>query len=305
MIKKVAILGGSGFVGNYLIQELLDEGYRVQAINRSKMKDVDSNLFSQVSVDLFSDNLFPLFKDIDCVIYNIGIIREFLNKGISYKKLHEDLVSHIINFAERARVKKFILMSANGVDRQLTNYQKTKFNAEQKLMKSKLNWTIFRPSLIFGDPHNKMEFCTQLKRDMISLPFPTPNFFDGFNIMSAGLFKMSPIHVKNIAQFFVRAISIENSNYQIYELGGSKDITWRDLTKIISTVCKKKKFSISVPTFPIKLLAFFFDCWTWFPITRDQLTMLTSGNTCDSQKYFDNFDIDEITFTNKNLNYLQ
>ena len=305
MIRKVGILGGSGFVGNYIIQELLSEGYKVKAINRTKMKNIDSDSFSQVSMNLFADNLYSHFKGLDCIIYNIGIIRELPRKeGVNYKNLHEDLVSHVIRMAEKVGVQRFLLMSANGVERQSTNYEKTKFNAEQKLIKSKLCWTIFRPSLIFGDPNGKMEFCTQLKRDMIGLPFPIPIFFKNFNIMEAGLFKMSPIHVKNVAQFFVKSISKENSNNRIYQLGGSKDFTWKKMIRIISKACNKKKWFIPIPVSFIKLFAFFFDRWSWFPITRDQLTMLMSGNVCDSRKHFDDFDIDEITFSLEKLNYL-
>ena len=305
MIKKVGILGGSGFVGRHIIQELLSNGYKVKAINRTKIKDIDNDSFSQVSIDLFSDSIYSHFEGLDCVIYNIGIIREFPYKeGVNYKNLHENLTSHIISMAEKAGVQRFLLMSANGVECQLTEYEKTKFNAEQKLIKSTLSWTIFRPSLIFGDPNGKMEFCTQLKRDIINLPFPAPNFFSSFNIMNAGSFKMSPIHVKNVSQFFVKSISKESTVSQIYELGGSRDLTWKEIIRVISKACDKKKYFIPVPIFFVKSFAFFFDRWAWFPITRDQLTMLMSGNVCDSKKHFDDFDIDEITFSLKNLNYL-
>jgi len=305
MIKRVGILGGSGFVGNYIIQELLSNGYKVKAINRTEIKSIDNDSFTQVSVDLFSDDICSHFDDIDCIIYNIGIIREFQDKeGVSYKNLHENLAFHVISMAEKAGVQRFLLMSANGVERQLTEYEKTKFNAEQKLIKSKLSWTIFRPSLIFGDPNGKMEFCTQLKRDIVNLPFPAPNFFSSFNIMNAGSFKMSPIHVKNVSQFFVKSISKENSVSQIYELGGSRDLTWKEIIRVISKACNKKKYFIPVPIFFVKLFAFFFDRWAWFPITRDQLIMLVKGNVCDGRKHFDDFDIDEITFSLRNLNYL-
>ena len=206
--------------------------------------------------------------------------------------------------AEKAEAQRFLLMSANGVERQLTNYEKTKFNAEQKLIKSKLRWTIFRPSLIFGNPNGRMEFCTQLKRDMINRPFPIPIFFNSFNIMNAGLFKMSPIHVKNVSQFFVKSILKESSISQVYELGGSQHLTWKEMIGIISKACDKKKYFMPVPILFIKSIAFFFDSWRWFPITRDQLTMLMSGNVCDSKKHFEDFDIDEITFSLENLNYL-
>ncbi|GIT57575.1 MAG: hypothetical protein Ct9H300mP18_10040 [Candidatus Neomarinimicrobiota bacterium] len=65
------------------------------------------------------------------------------------------------------------MMSANGVKVDGTGYQKTKYLAEEYLKFSNVDWTIFRPSLIFGDPRggDRPEFCSQLKKDMLSLPF--------------------------------------------------------------------------------------------------------------------------------------
>ena len=304
-MNKVAILGGSGFVGRYIIEELLSKGYIVKAINRSVINNISHTNFNQVVIDLFKDDLCQHLKEVDFLIYNIGIIREFPKQKISYKRLHEDLAFNVIDSSEKAGIKKFILMSANGVERKSTGYEVTKLNAEHKLINSKLKWTIFRPSLIFGDPNGSIEFCTQLKQNMISLPLPLPIFFKGLDFINAGSFKMSPIHVQNVSEFFVKSISMIESDYKIYSIGGSRDIKWKDMIKIISRSCGKKKFVFPVPILLIKLLAIIFDRWSWFPITNDQIKMLVAGNTCDSEKYFDDFNIEEITFNMKNLSYLK
>ena len=303
-MKKIGILGGSGFVGEYIINQLIKSDFSVKMINRNQSLDSFDNQLSESVTDLSSELLYEDLIDCDSVIYNIGIIREFPSKGISFKNLHEDLAIHSIKMAEKAGVRKFILMTANGVERCSTKYEKTKFKAEQYLMKSKMEWTIFRPSIIFGDPKGKMEFCTQIKSDIIEIPLPIPIFFNGFNVFNRGRFEMSPIHVINVAQFFVEAISRDNSNQKIYNLGGSRSYNWIDITRIISEACGKKKWSIPVPISGIKLAAFFFDRFTWFPITRDQLLMLSSGNVCDSTKYFVEYGIDEISFNIENLDYL-
>ena len=303
-MKSVAILGGSGFVGGYIVEQLIESGYPVKMINRKSSPKNSSDRCSQITVNLHSDNLYKELDGCDCVIYNIGIIREFPNKGITFQDAHYDLAVHAIDMAKKARVRKFILMTANGVERGLTPYEKTKFKAEEYLKESGLEWTIFRPSVIFGDPHGKMEFCTQVKKDMIRLPLPLPMFFSGLDIFDAGSFQMSPIHVKNIAQFFVNAIDKNSSNNRTYELGGTSSYTWRQMTRIISDACNKRKWSVPVPFLVVKFFALLFDRFRWFPVTRDQLTMLSHGNTCDSGEYFSDFDINEITFDVKNLKYL-
>ena len=196
-------------------------------------------------------------------------------------------------------------MSANGVKEQGTGYQSTKYRAEEYLKSSGLNYTIFRPSLVFGKPKNDQEFCSQLRDTMLKLPIPAPLFFAGLNITSAGQFSMSPIHVENVADFFVKSIQNEKHYMKTYELGGTKSFNWKEIIKTIASALKKNKFMIPAPVMPIKLVAALFDRFKIFPITRDQLTMLLEGNTCDSSNLFSDFDIQPIDFNSKNLSYLR
>jgi len=195
-------------------------------------------------------------------------------------------------------------MSANGVKYNGTLYQSTKFLAEQYLKNTELEWTIFRPSLIFGDPKGKQEFCSQLRDDMLSLPLPAPLFFEGLIPWTAGQFEMSPIHIKDVAVFFVKALNIGKTIGEIYELGGPKSYTWMELIDLISAASGKKKWKIPAPVTPIKLAASIFERFPFFPITKDQLTMLLEGNTCDSASSFKFFEVDPISFSTENLEYL-
>ena len=74
-MNKIAILGGSGFVGSYIVQELLKQKHTVKLINRNKVSLINQNCQQSV-IDLFSDNLYHELQNLDCLIYNIGIIRE-------------------------------------------------------------------------------------------------------------------------------------------------------------------------------------------------------------------------------------
>ena len=90
------------------------------------------------------------------VIYNIGIIREFPANGITYESLHYLGAKRCIDTAENFKINRFILMSANGVKTDGTGYQKTKMLAEEYLKSVNSNFTIFRPSLVFGDPRGEL-----------------------------------------------------------------------------------------------------------------------------------------------------
>ena len=103
------------------------------------------------------------------VIYNIGIIRQFNSKDITFEKLHYEFAKMVIDRAVHYDIKHFILMSANGVKSEGTGYQTTKFRAEEYLKSSGLNYTIFRPSLVFGKPKNDQEFWGSLPSYAVSM----------------------------------------------------------------------------------------------------------------------------------------
>tara|TARA_Y100001970_G_scaffold205843_1_gene250692 strand:- start:11202 stop:12128 length:927 start_codon:yes stop_codon:yes gene_type:complete len=305
---KVALFGSTGFVGKYILKSLINCEHDVYTLVRNG-SEKKLNRFEKLNIingEIFNNTaLEQTLMNCSSVIYNIGIIRQFPSKGITYQKLHFDFAKQIIDKAVQYNVNHFILMSANGVKENGTGYQTMKYRAEQYLKNSGLNYTIFRPSLIFGKPNNDQEFCSQLRDSMLKLPIPAPLFFPGLNITQAGKFEMSPIHVENVADFFVKSIQNEKHYMQTYALGGPKSFNWKEIINTIASALKKNKLMIPAPVLPIKLLASLLDRFKFFPITRDQLTMLLEGNTCLSKDLFLDFDITPIDFNAKNLSYLR
>ena len=304
---KVALFGGTGFVGTYITEELLNNNHDpVLLVRPGSENKVYLPEKCHVNIGDITDfeSIEQTINNTAAVIYNIGIIRQFPKKGITFEAMHFEGARHCMEAAERLGVKRFILMSANGVKYNGTLYQSTKFLAEQYLKNTELEWTIFRPSLIFGDPKGTQEFCSQLRDDMLSLPLPAPLFFEGLIPWAAGKFEMSPVHIKDVAVFFVKALNNGKTIGKIYELGGPKSYTWIELIDLIAAASGKKKWKIPAPVTPIKLAASIFERFPFFPITKDQLTMLLEGNTCDSTNSFKLFEVDPISFSTENLEYL-
>lgn len=304
---KVALFGGTGFVGSYIINELIEQKHipKVLIRNGSENKLVHSINCEIVIGDISNkDSISEMLKDVEAIIYNIGIIREYIKKGITYNKLHYQGVKDCIDIAKKNKVYRFILMSSNGAKLNGTGYQTSKFQAEKYLKASVLHWTIFQPSLIFGDSNGRNEFCSQLKEDMLKLPFPAPLFFNGLLPINAGKFSMSPIHVSDVSKCFVDALKNDKSNFQTYQMGGKKDYNWKELIKIISSAYGKNKWVIPAPVLPIKLLALLLDRFSWFPISKDQLTMLMEGNICNAEKSYKDFNYHPKLFSKENLSYL-
>ena len=314
---KVAVFGASGFVGEYITEELLNNKFSPYILLRygseSKIKRygeckiITGNIDNDTAIE-------QTMMNTEAVIYNIGIIREFksspslsilTHEEITFEKLHFEGLKKCVDQAKKLNIKRFILMSANGVKENGTGYQSTKYRAEQYLKDSGLDWTIFQPSLIFGNSEGKQEFCKQLKKDMLSLPFPAPLFHEGFMPFNAGSFKMSPVHVTDVAKAFVKSLKETKSIGKIFPLGG-KELTWKEIIKLISIASDKEdKMFIPAPVLPIKMVATILDRFPWFPIAKDQLTMLLEGNTCDGSQAFELFNIkNPIEFNLDSLSYL-
>jgi len=303
---KIALFGGTGFVGSYIIDELINSDFTPKVLVRKgseiKLKRDCQIVYGDITD---KDAIKETIKGTEVIIYNIGIIREFPSKNIDYTKLHYEGVRLCIQIAEELNVNRFILMSANGVKLDGTGYQTSKFKAEEELQLSNLKWTIFRPSLIFGRPHSQFhkEFCSEIRDKMLSLPLPAPLFYKGILPINAGLITMSPIHVKNVSEFFVKSINMKNTVGKIYEIGGLEKLTWKEIIHIISLASNKLSWKIPVPVILIKLIGKVFDRFEWFPVTHDQLTMLMEGNIVKDE-YFSTFNINPIEFSDKTLDYL-
>jgi len=152
---RVALFGGTGFVGSYIIDQLVESGHlpRILVRSNSHNKIISPDRCEIVEGNIANtDDIMNALEKADAVIYTIGIIREFPRQGITYEKLHFESAVKCMDAAAEKGIKRFILMSANGVCPDGTGYQKTKWMSEQYLKNTSLNWTIFRPSLIFGDP---------------------------------------------------------------------------------------------------------------------------------------------------------
>ena len=303
---KVAIFGSTGFVGSYIVKKLISKAF----IPRVLVRKSSAQKITSGSEVIFGDiqdrnSIVETMEGTEVVIYNIGIIRQFPHKSLTFEELHVNGVNRCIEIAKSIGVKQFILMSANGVKPDGTEYQRTKWEADGILKKSGLKWTIFRPSLIFGDPcgQGRPEFCTQIRDDMLSLPIPAPLFYEGLLPFNAGSFPMSPIHVDNVAEFFVKAISQESCNGKIYNLGGPESLKWKEIIHQIALASKKRTWKIPTPVFVVKIAAEMLDRFDWFPVTRDQLTMLMEGNAV-SGHYFEEFSITPRKFIKDNLGYL-
>ena len=269
---RVAIIGGTGFVGRYLVDALLDAGHQVTVLVRpgSEGKLQPRGCIRKVAGDLSDRNaLRETFDGARASIYNVGLLREFPRDGITFEAAQYQGVVDTIDVARETGVSRLLLMSAIGVKDPGTKYQSTKRRAELHAQGSGLDVTVLRPSVIFGDPRGAMEFATQLYEDMVKPPLPAVAF--------PGV-AMSPVHIEDVAAAFVAALADNATIGRTIELAGPEALAWKEIVTRVAHAAGKSKLVLPIPLRLMYLGAALFDWLPSFPVTREQLTMLREGN---------------------------
>ena len=316
---KVALIGGTGYVGSYLVDELINHNHEPKLLvrNGSEHKVVQPEKCEIVIGDIDDSNAINSTLDgCDAVIYLIALIREFPKEGLTNELLQFKGSERVAHAAQDKGIKRFILMSALGASPDISGskYMQAKHLSEQVIKNTDFNWTIIRPSSLFGDPRGagRPEFCMMLDKLMLNLvpfpkflPFPAPSFFNGINPFESGNYSLSMVHVKDVASVFVNVLVDDATNGQIIELGGKKAISWNEIVTSIAKVTGQKVVMVPAPFFVISAIAGIFDRFSWFPAGQDQLKDLIKGSICDSSKIFEKYKIDPIPFEIDNLEYLK
>ena len=233
---RVAVIGGTGFVGGYLTSALLAAGHQPSLLVRAGSESkVTADVVTTTGDIDSADALRSTLSGCSAAIYNVGILRESPSHGVTFEASQYQGLVNTVEAAKATGVKRLLLMSANGVKTPGTEYQETKYRAEQHALTSGLDVTVMRPSVIFGDPRGKMEFATQLYRDMVKPPVPAVGFFSGTSPQK-GAIVMSPVHIEDVADAFVAALENDDTIGRTYSLGGPEVLTWTEMLRRIAEV---------------------------------------------------------------------
>lgn len=304
---KIAVFGGTGFIGSYIVNSLIQHNYEPQLlIRKSTLQDISClDGIKVIEGDLSNTSAVQkIVVQSDVIIYAVGIIRENNKRDITFDKLHYRYFRNIVDIAKENNVKRIIYISANGVSDSGTGYQVSKYKAEQYLKNNFTNWTIFRPSVVFGNPAGNMEFLTQLKVNIIDKYIPAPLFFKLNPFKSNQFFKSNPVHVTDLSKIIVKSIDSDFSTNKIHTIGGATEVTWYEMLEDITITLSKKKIFIPTPISIVYLITRLFDRFSSFPITSTQIKMLNENNICDSNDVFEYYGIKPKLFSVENISYL-
>lgn len=269
---RIFLAGGTGFVGGHVRCALLEKGHELRILTHRRLACTEPGIESVEGDVTRPETLAAAMKGCDAVINLVGIIREFPARGITFEKLHVAATKNLLAAAQDSGIRRFIQMSALGARPGATTlYHQTKYHAEEKVQSSGLDWTIFRPSVIFGP---KDDFINKLAGFFQSLPFVP--------VIGDGLYRLQPIDGNDVARCFAMALDMPETLGQTYGLCGRDRITYRELLEIIAkTLGKRSVRTLNVPVPFMKLAASLMQRFSFFPVTMDQITMLLEESICD------------------------
>lgn len=274
--KNVLVIGGSGFVGRYVVSELVGRGCRVLVPTRRRDKARHLILLPTcdvVEADVHDDaTLDRLVAGQHAVVNLVGILH---GTEAQFERAHVTLTRRILAACTKNKVRRYLHMSALGADASGPSmYQRSKGRAEQAVRESELAWTIFRPSVIFGAEDAFLNMFAKLSAIAPVLPI------GGADV------KFQPVSVEDVAQAFANCLDNEVSFGKTYELAGPKVYTLRELVQFAAAAAGHKRPVIALPDAIARLQARLMELAPGEPLlSRDNLDSMKRDNIASSQPY--------------------
>jgi NADH dehydrogenase len=266
----VLVTGGTGFIGGHVVHALRGRDVPVRALVRDRRRAGRLEAWgAELVVGDVSDTtvLRAACVGADAVIHLVAIIRG--SRG-DFERVMEHGTRNLVAAAEGAGVRRFVLVSALGLDersRDAVPYFTAKWEMERAVRSSSLDYVVFRPSFVFGTGGGVLPTFVRVAR----LGPVTP-------IVGDGAARLQPIWVDDVAEYLVRAVDHPGAAGRVFEIGGPEAVTWNEFWDRLKRVLGVRRPSVHVPVGLLRLQATFTERLPGAPVTRDQLTMLELGD---------------------------
>jgi NADH dehydrogenase len=274
-ISSVCIVGGTGFVGRSIADHACARGLRVRIVTRHTPNAAKLIVLPTVEVEVANPHdeasLAHAFADMDAVINLVGILHP--RRGQDFDSVHAELPRKIAHACHAAGVLHLLHMSALGAaENGPSEYLRSKARGEAALRREAgiLPYTIFRPSVIFGEGDRFLNLFARLARLFPLLP------------LAGATARFQPIWVEDVARCFVAALGDLRTFGQAYELCGPKAYTLAELVRFASEVSGHRRRILPLPDVLGRLQAAVFERLPGKLMTRDNLRSMSVDNVCSA-----------------------
>jgi NADH dehydrogenase len=245
MQYDILLIGGNGFVGRVLAAQLELAGYTVLIPTSHPFHGRELRLLPKVHIEEADIHEFDTLQSLcsrikpdGAVINLVGVLHDKSGKpyGPIFKAAHVDLPKNVITAMQLNGLKRYLHMSALGANANGPSmYQRSKGDGELAVKASNLDWTIFRPSVIFGAQDQFMNVFSKLTKLLPLMPLA--------NYQA----KFQPVSVDDVAAAFVKALKLPQTIHQSYDLVGPKVYTMQEIVELAKRKAKTSCWVIPMP----------------------------------------------------------
>lgn len=236
--QRICLIGGSGFIGSYIAERLAEQEVSLTIATRNRDRH-KASLIVLPKTELVSTNvhhplaLQELLTGHDTVISMVGILHGTRKQ---FETAHVDLLDKIIAACHKQGVRRIIHISALGADPHgPSDYQQTKGIAEQHLRDSGLDWTILRPSVVFGRGDSFLTLFAGLLDKLPLLP------------LAGAHTRFAPIWADDLARAVVACLQNPHSVGQSLDLTGPRSYTLAELVRYVGRLRGTPRPVIGLP----------------------------------------------------------
>ncbi len=279
-IKKICVLGGTGFVGRHLVNRLAQDGYAIRVLTRHPHRHRGLLVLPDCELaecDVFDPgSLGAQLADCDAVVNLIGILNE--GKRSTFERIHVDLVKNLTEVCHANATPRLLHMSALHADeaRGASQYLRSKGKGENlahTLGQPRVAVTSFRPSVIFGIDDSFVNRFAALLRLPGPLPLACPDA------------RFAPVFVGDVVEAFALALTDRRCFDRHYDLCGPEVMRLEEIVRYVAAhlgpqPSGRKKWILRLPDGASRLQARLLEFAPGKPFTRDNYLSLQQDSVC-------------------------
>jgi NADH dehydrogenase len=271
---KVLVTGGTGFVGPKVVHALRAQGREVRALVRHP--DQATQLAAWGAELVTGDVTDPasLRAAVGGCTHVVHLVSILKGKPSDFHRVMTQGTKNLVAAAKDAGIERFVLMSALGTSettKDTVPYFASKWAMEQETARSGLEYTIFRPSFVFGRDGGALPlFIKQVRYSPV------------VTVIGSGLQRVQPIWVEDVAEYFARGVDHPQAGNRTFEIGGPDLATWNELYLKIAKVLGKRRKLVHIPTGLARTGAKLTQWAPGAPLTTDQIAMIEAGDNVAS-----------------------